>query len=137
MSALDDVPDSLLGCSPHFVLLLAVDASGIEDQRISAVARTLLDRGVASFSVWGPDCDRVHDLFDIERDPKETDERLVVTTWHDRETILEAACYFDLCALPPSDFERDCTDWVAIAVDHEDWGAEITDALLRGFVGAN
>ena len=70
VSSLDDVPDSLLGCSPHFVLLLAVDASTVEDQRISVVAKTLLDKGLAGFSVWGPDCSRVHDLFDLERSGK-------------------------------------------------------------------
>jgi hypothetical protein len=83
--------------------------------------------------VWGIDCSRVHDLFDSERDPDETDECIVVTTWHADEPITEAVCYFDLCAYPAADFEHDCTDWVAIAVGNAQWKDEICAALIKGF----
>jgi hypothetical protein len=134
---LEGVPSSLESCSPHFILLLAFDASSIEDERISAIAKTLMSRGLAGFSVWGRDCSRVHDLFDLERDPNETDERVVVTTWHEDEPLSEAVCYFDLCAYPSSDFERDCSDWVAIAVGNKRWEEEMRTALIDGFDGAN
>lgn len=133
---LEDVPASLELCSPHFILLLALDALRIEDQRISAIAKALMSRGLAGVSVWGPDCSRVHVLFDIERDPDETDERVVVTTWHADEPLSEAVCYFDLCAYPSSDFEHDCKDWIAIAVDNQLWEANIRTALIDGFDGA-
>ena len=132
---LEGVPASLESCSPHFILLLALDASSIEDERVSAVAKTLLLRGLAGLSVWGPDCSRVHDLFDHERDPDETDERVVVTTWHDDEPLSEAVCYFDLCAYPSSDFERDCRDWIAIAIGDKCWEEEMRTALIGGFDG--
>jgi hypothetical protein len=131
--SLEDVPASLERCSAHFILLLAVDASLLEDERISASAKALMSRGLAGFSVWGPDCSRVHDLFDWERDPDETDENLVCTTWHADEPISEAVCYFELNAYPSSDFEQDCSDWIAIAVGNENWESEITAALIKGF----
>jgi hypothetical protein len=130
---LEDIPASLESCSTHFILLLALDASSIEDDRISAIAKTLMLRGLAGLSAWGPHCSRVHDLFDLERDPNETDERVVVTTWHDDEPLSEAVCYFDLCACPSSDFERDCNDWVAIAVGDKRWEEEMRTALINGF----
>jgi hypothetical protein len=130
---LEDVPASLESCSPHFILLLALDASSIEDERISTIAKALISRGLAGLSVWGPHCSRVHDLFDIERDPNETDERVVMTTWHDDEPLSEAVCYFDLCAYPSSDFERGCKDWVAIAVGNRRWEEEMHTALVNGF----
>lgn len=131
--SLEDIPAALESCSRYFILLLAIDASTIDDDRISSSARTLLSRGIAGFSVWGTDCSRVHDLFDLERDPEETDERVVVTTWHADEPLSEAVCYFDLCAYPSADFERDCTDWVALAVANGNWEEEIRAALVKGF----
>ena len=83
--------------------------------------------------MWGPDCSRVHDLFDLQRDPDETDDRVVVTTWHENEPVSDAVCYFDLCAYPSSDFEQDCLDWIAIAVGDESWESEISAALVKGF----
>jgi hypothetical protein len=132
---LEEVPASLESCSPHFILLLALDASSIEDERVSSVAKALLLRGLAGLSVWGPDCSRVHDLFDLERDPDETDERVVVTTWHADEPLSEAVRYFDLCAYPSTDFERDCSDWVAIAVGDQCWEEGMRTALISGFDG--
>lgn len=126
------VPAILQTCSAHFILLLAIDASTLEDERISVIAKTLLSQGLAGFSVWGSDCSRVHDLFDLERDPDETDGQVVVTTWHENESISEAVCYFDLCAYPSLDFERDCSDWIAIAVGDESWEKEISAALFKG-----
>lgn len=134
---LEEIPRTLESCSPHFILLLAVDAISIKNERISALARSLLLHGLAGVSVWGPDCSRVHDLFDEERDPDETDERVVVTTWHDNESIADAVCYFDLCAYPSADLEHDCRDWVAIAVGNELWEQEIRRALIEGFDGVS
>jgi hypothetical protein len=131
--SLENVSEALESCSPHFILLLVLDASLIEDERISTSARLLLSRGLAGFSVWGPNCSRVHDLFDLERDPDETGQSVVVTTWHDDDPISEAVCYFDLCAYPAADFENDCSDWVAIAVGNQSWEEEIRRALAKGF----
>ena len=114
------------------MLLLALDASGIGDERVSAIAKALISRGLAGISVWGPDCSRVHDLFDLERDPDETDERVMVTTWHADEPLSEAVCYFDLCAYPSLDFEHNCRDWIAIAVHDQRWEAEMRTALMKG-----
>ena len=119
------------------MLLLALDASSIGNERISAMAQSLISRGLAGISVWGPDCSRVHDLFDEERDPNETDETVVMTTWHDNEPISEAVCHFDLCAYPADDFKADCNDWVAISVGNESWKEEMRSALIEGFNAAD
>jgi hypothetical protein len=103
--------------------------------RVSAIAKGLISRGLASISVWGADSSRVHDLSDFERDPNEIDERVVVTTWHADEPLSEPVCYFDLCAYPSADFEFDCIDWVVIAVGNEGWEEEMRAALINGFDG--
>jgi hypothetical protein len=108
-----------------------MDATRLQDDCIRAVARTLIDGGLASLSVWGPDCSRVHDQLDLERDPDEADDRTVMTTWHDDEPLSQAVWYFDYCAFVDTQFEHDCTDWVAISVGNEDWEREIRRSLME------
>ncbi len=102
--SLDDLrlgPGSLP--SPHFSCLLVCDARSWSDEIILAAADHLLDRGLAYFCAWGPDCERVHDLVDdaILRSEVDgpnylhgDDERYpVLTTWHSEETLDEALWY--------------------------------------------
>ncbi|HWG22174.1 MAG TPA: hypothetical protein VG225_16715 [Terracidiphilus sp.] len=116
--------------SPRFVLLLAMDATSIANDQLRDLAHRLIGRGLAYLCAWGPDCKRVHDQFDFERDPNETDGRVVMTTWHDNEPLAETAWEFTNCAYPAEEFEADCTDWVAIAVDNADWERELRDELV-------
>ena len=117
------------------MLLLAVDAASIGDESLRGVARRLIDRGLAFFCVWGEDCSRVHDQFDLERDFDEADGRSVMTTWHDDEPLSEAAWFFANVAYPDYDFEVDCRDWVAISVASDDWGRELRTALVESNEG--
>ena len=57
----------------HFVLFLAWDARGVPDPTVIQLARALVLKGLAYVVTWGPDCERVHDLFDavdIELNPE-------------------------------------------------------------------
>jgi hypothetical protein len=73
----------------------------------------------------------VHDQFDLERDPNETEGRVVMTTWHDDEPLSETLSFFANCAFPSDDFEAGCTDWVAISVANQEWELEITRELVE------
>ena len=108
------------------MLFLAVDATSIPNSVLRAVARELLDRGLASLCVWGTDCSRVHDQFDLERHPDSE----VETTWHSDETLEEALWYFANVAYPDDSFERDCRDWVALAVANDAWEEGIRTELI-------
>lgn len=130
-SSIENVPPLLRSCSPHFILLLAIDATSVGNERIRSVARKLLDDGLAGLDVWGPDCGRVHNQFDLERDPNETDGRVVMTTWHDDEPLSEVVWSFDYCSWPSGEFEHDCTDWIAVAVGNEVWEQEIRSGLCE------
>ena len=60
---------------------------------ISDIANWALDQGAVYVCVWGPDCERVHDIIDeviVNRNPGETDEDVIMTTWHDDEALNEA-----------------------------------------------
>src|SRR6267154_1524167 len=67
--------ERLAQTSKHFVLLIAVDASQGPDETIAAAADAILTNGLASLCVWGPDCERVHDIFDEVIVARELDDR--------------------------------------------------------------
>jgi glutamyl/glutaminyl-tRNA synthetase len=125
-----EIPAVLQSVSPHFLLFLAMDATSTRNDTLRAVARALIDSGMAYLCVWGNDCSRVHDQFDLERDPNEPDGRVVTTTWHDDEPLSEALWYFANCAYPDDAFEFDCRDWVALSVGNVEWEREIRSELV-------
>ena len=129
VASFSSIPDALSSLSPHFVLFLAADAASISDEAVRRVARLALDRGMAYLCVWGNDCSRVHDLFDLERDPNEPEGKEVTTTWHDGEPLSEALWFFRNNAYPDDDFEANCHDWVALSVANSEWLKEITSEL--------
>jgi hypothetical protein len=94
------------------------------------MAKGLLRHGIAYLCVWGPDCERVHDQFDLERVPDEPKGRVVMTTWHSKESITDALWFFATCAEPDEGFESECTDWVAISVANEAWAETIRVELF-------
>jgi hypothetical protein len=104
-----------------FALFLACDATLIPTEVIAEFASWCIDRGVFWVSTWGPDCERVHDIFD-EVDVGEggaTSRPVVMTSWHDNEALDEAAVLF-WWAFPdrgkPGGPHR-----VALAVGRPDW----------------
>ena len=98
VAAIEDVPPVLRSSSDPCCLFLAVDATAVSDAAIRNVARRLLQHGIAYLCVWGPDCERVHDQFDLERMPEEPKGRVVMTTWHSKEGLSDALWFFATCA---------------------------------------
>jgi hypothetical protein len=80
---LEDFPEDLKLPSKHFVVCLLCDAQRAPDSSIRTLARLLVEQGTAYFSVWGPGCERMHDLFDQEAArvaPRPTTESVIMTT---------------------------------------------------------
>lgn len=127
------IPSVLASTSQHFMLLLALDAAGLSNQVIRGIARRIIRRGMAGLCIWGPDCERVHDQCDMERNSDETERTVVTTTWHSDESLAEAAWYFVNVAIPPDAFAHDCEDWVAISVDNEEWGQGLRNCAVDEF----
>ncbi len=135
--SLEDVPLAIEPVSSNYSLFLAIDATPINDGTLRKTAKFLLERGAAYFCVWGPDCERAHDQFDMERMPEEPKGRIVMTTWHSKESLSEALWFFANCVEPDEGFEADCTDWVAVSVMNEAWAQEIRVNLIEGRVTGN
>lgn len=121
MIAADDIagiqyPETLP--SLHFVALVALDATGLTNERIAALARDLLARGCVWFLCFGPDCLRVHDIIDAEseafnRGPN--DAPWTMTTWHSDESFDDVVWQFlNTTALPDCFFDTTRTALVLI-----------------------
>jgi len=121
IDALSELPARIQVPSRNFALLLAGDATGWSDADILAVAKKLLDKGLAVLVAWGPDCERVHDLFDSARSPEEDDDEVILTTWHGEETLDETLWYFVGVAAASESYVETCTSWVAVSVNHPGW----------------
>jgi hypothetical protein len=128
---LQDIPSALGGVSAKYCLFLALDATSINDEEIRRTAKMLLERGITYFCVWGPGCERVHDLFDLERLPEEPRDCVVMTTWHSKDSLSKALWFFEYCVEPAEGFAADCRDWVALSIANESWAQHIRTALME------
>jgi hypothetical protein len=134
---LEDVQSALDSVSANYCLFLAVNATPIKDETLRKTAKSLLERGIVYFCVWGPDCERVHDQFDLERLPDEPKGRVVMTTWHAKESLSEALWFFANCVVPDEGFGLDCGDWVALSVTNDSWAQQIRTGLIEGGATGN
>jgi hypothetical protein len=130
---LGSFPSQLEMPNQSFVLLLACDARQIKDSVITDFANLMIDRGIAYLCAWGPDCERVHDLFDLTYVMREIGEERryphVMTTWHDAESLDEALWFMLFSAYPDEAFADTCGFDLAVSVANDEWGAHIQKRL--------
>lgn len=116
--------------SAQTILFLAVDARGIPSDVVGRIAERLLASGVVWVCVWGPDCERIHDIFDEVHvgdgliDPDFT----LMSTWHDNETLEEALRFFVDWATP-EEAKSPSVSHLAVAVGNTDWDAVVRRQL--------
>jgi hypothetical protein len=128
---LDDIALTLEPVSTNYCLFLAMDATTFSDEAIRGAAKSLMQRGLAYFCVWGPECERVHDLLDQERMREEPEGRCVITTWHAKESLPNALWFFANCVEPDDGFIANCTDWVALSVANKAWLHQMRTNLAK------
>lgn len=116
--------------SVHTILLIVADSCTVCSEAIDRVAERLLSSGLTYVCVWGPDCERVHDIFDWAYigDGSTKPGFALMSTWHSDESIEEAIWFFITCAIPP-DTEIEKTSYLAVAVGNKDWAVTIDSAL--------
>ncbi|MDN5942604.1 MAG: hypothetical protein L0H94_12030 [Nitrospira sp.] len=116
----------------HCVVFLAMDARPMSVDEISNIANWALAQGAVYFCVRGPDCKRVHDIIDeavVCRNSGETDEDVIMTTWHEDEALDEALWFAVNSAFSAGAYEGTCETLVAIAVGSKEWGSQMTKIL--------
>jgi hypothetical protein len=120
--------------SEHFCLLLVGDATGASDEAIGNLAGAAIDAGCVFLCAWGPDCDRVHCLFDealVDRDLAGVlpDALSVMTTSHAEETLDDAIQFLSTAAWPADPFVDTCRCALIAVVGDTDWVASIAQQL--------
>jgi hypothetical protein len=131
------LPDSISLPSRHFIAFLAADATGIDSAVLSECSRRLLQAGCVCFCAWGADCERVHDVFDLECLDTEP---LIMTNWHSEESLDEALWFFVYTAFSDDGYEDTTRSGLAISIGRPDWAEHIRmrladlDSLTRDVV---
>jgi hypothetical protein len=125
--------DELISTTPpsrHSVILLAGDADAISTDIIVEAADHLLASGLAYICTWGPDCERVHDIFDESYVGDGTTEPTFdfMSTWHSSDTFAEAVEFFAMTAWPTDDACEDLS-YLAIIVGAVQTEAAFTEAV--------
>jgi hypothetical protein len=134
-NTLEELPPSLVAPSPRFVLFLAADAQSVEGPALVDWAAEILNRGATYVCCWGPGCERLEACFDEAsgaRENWEPSERVIMTTAHADESLIEAA-WFALHAALPDDGWAEGTGAVILAtVGNAVWSAELSSYLRAG-----
>ena len=124
------IPTALAMPGPYFVCLLAWDARGVSAVDVGAVAERLLRAGCAYAVCWGPDCERVHDIFDEVELELRPDGPWAMTTWHTDEPLAEAIWFALFSAWPDEAFADGCRSVIGVSVGSPGWAAEVRAAFM-------
>lgn len=114
-----DLPSGSIG------LLIACDATGYTSAALAAAARAMLLTGPTFIAIWGPGCERFHDIVDEEcvwlrANGQNLPE--VVTTWHAEESLDESLWFFIDCA---QILAEQPVAWMAVSVRNPCYHAQI------------
>jgi hypothetical protein len=132
VSAPSRIPDAISLSSQHFICFIACDGLIWSIDDIGEAAARLARSGAVYFCIWGPDCERVHDVVDEVLVGARGDignDEVVPTTWHDEEELREALGFAARVAKPATAYEKTCSSILAISVAHGHWPQAIL-ALL-------
>ncbi len=131
-------PKSLPAPSLRFRLFVAVDVTAVSPDVLSKFSLDALNRGMVYFCAWGNGCERFHDIVDeilVEDDlaekrfagPNEND--VVMTTWHDHESLEDALDFFVSCAMPTDGFVTNSDFRLVVCCDDPQWAEKVRTFL--------
>lgn len=130
METIARLPAAIRGSRP-FVLLLLMDADEVYSGEIELVAAQLLNKGLAYFGVWGPECIRVREVFErsMERleDAVEHELPQVSCVSHEDDNVQDTVWEFLNIYWPGEEFEN--PRWIAAVVKDKKLAARV-QALL-------
>ena len=122
--------------SPYFVCLLASDFRQASDSQVRRLASGLLKSGACYFVCWGPGCKRAHDLVDEainSLQPNPSDTNVIMTTWHEGESLDDALFMFLRVCWPADLYIDKARSAVAITIQDGGISEPVRDALEDPF----
>jgi hypothetical protein len=118
LKSLSELAKSIPRTQPNLLVLLGCDARALRDVDILAALRQMFEQGIVYLCCWGSDCERVHDLAD-QLTLHQLGDDLVLTTWHDDESLDEAIWFLIHCAEPANEKVHSKCDQVVAIVNDE------------------
>jgi hypothetical protein len=112
----------------HFIACLAIDGTEATDKELKEIASDLIQAGCTYICCWGPDCERVHDLIDLEDLDLHPAGPWNMTTWQNDVPLSEALWFSINSAWPDSAFEETTHSVVGISFNNTEWFDEISEA---------
>lgn len=114
----------------RFVCLLAWDAEAVSAAVAGGIARHLIAQGCVYICVWGPDCERVHDIFDeVDVEVHRESKAVVMSTWHHDEPLSDAIWFALNNAFPDEAYAEHCKAAVGLSIGNGAWASEIEEAF--------
>jgi hypothetical protein len=132
VSASSEVLGATQAVTPHFAVFLAWDATSVATEEISRLATLLHIRGLAYLCAFGPDCERVHDIFDeveLELDGARPSDSVIMTTWHNDESLEDALWFFVNSSFPDAVYAETCRTGIAVTIGNNKWASQVADYL--------
>ena len=133
----EDMPELLAVPGPYFVCLLAWDSRQVSCDQISMVVERLQDSGCVYICCWGPDCKRVHDVFEevevnfsLEQEVVDEDGPICMSTWHSNEPLSEAIWFTLNCTTPDEHYVDGCRSVIGLSIGSSEFAAEILAAFV-------
>jgi hypothetical protein len=129
----DDLVNAFETNGEYFGLFVVSDSSRVSIDSISDVAESALRSGLVYLCAWGPDCERVHDIFDeviVGENPNETEKSVIMTSWHAKDSLDEALWFFLHTAFPADDYIDETKVEIVAVVGNEEWADQIRKRLL-------
>ena len=98
-------------------------------RRVGDAGRAAAPGRVRVCRLLGPDCEHVHDAFDMADLDWRPDGPWAMITWHTDDPLAEAAWFALYCAWPDAAFEDSCGSVVGISVGSPAWATELRAAF--------
>jgi hypothetical protein len=134
-------PESLRLRKKRFRLFIAADSRGSSTDAVSQFVSGALQQGMVYCCLWGPGCERFHDIVDdVVAEDGRNECRFVgpgpgdaiMTTWHSDESLEQALEFFATSALPTEGFRRDSDYWLIACVINAEWARTAARVLQSG-----
>lgn len=123
--------------SRYFGLFLAIDTPAPEEDVIFSYAYHVIQEGMAFFSVWGPDCQKMHTIFDevihaIEaKDIVSTNEETaILSVCHHHESIDEALDSY-LNATPSEYYADECEAEYVLCIGSRNLDKKVKELMKK------
>jgi hypothetical protein len=132
--SIENLADKTTHSAANFGLFVALNANCVADDSILQGAKKLLSKGLACLCTWGPDCERVHDLFDVAArgiNSELSGDDVIMTTWQSSESLEEALWFFVHAAFVTEKFEQTCEDWIIAPISNPEWEQLIRNKIAQ------